>query len=58
MTVKEYLDTRAKTTYKKQIRILSASTKRYLGIWTLYPNAKIQSLKVTTKIIFIFIETP
>jgi len=58
MTVKEYLDTRAKTTYKKQIRILSVSTKRYLGTWVLYPNAEIQSIKITTKIIFIFIKTP
>lgn len=58
MTVKEYLDTRSQTTYKKQIRILDASTKKYLGTWILYPNAEIQSLKITTKIIFIFIKTP
>ena len=58
MTVKEYLDTRSKTTYKKQIRILDALTKKYIGAWNDYPTAKIYAVKVTTKIIFIFIETP
>lgn len=55
MTVKEYLDARPQTAYKKHIRILNAITKKYLGTWDMYATSYVVAAKVTTKIIFIFI---
>ncbi len=55
MTVKEYLENRPSTEYNKHIRILSATTKKSLGAWTEFANCQVVSVKVTTKIIFIFV---
>ena len=54
-TVRDYLENRKSTTYNKKIRILDNVSKKYLGEWIEFSEAIIKSIKITTKIIFIFI---
>ena len=55
MTVKEYIENRPFKTYGKKIRILSAKTHRNCGGWIENEKKKIKDIKITSKIIFIFI---
>ena len=56
MTVREYIENRPTELYGKKIRILDNKSHRNLGEW-LYNNANkpIKDIKITTKIIFIFV---
>ena len=55
MTVKEYIENRPFKLYGKKIRVLSAGTHKNMGDWLKYANATIKEVKITSKIIFIFI---
>ena len=54
-TVKDYLENRIYATYGKKIRILDKVSKKYLGKWIDFSEAIIKEIKITKKIIFIFI---
>lgn len=57
MTVKYFLDNRPQFTYGKKVRILDSRTKKYLGGASLYLLYPVKDYKVTTKYIFIYIQT-
>lgn len=53
--VRDYVENRNTMSYGKKIRILDSVSHKYLGDWITFSEAIIKSIKVTTKIIFIFI---
>lgn len=55
MTIREYIENRPSTAYHKKIRVLKANTHKNCGEWLQNENAIIKDIKITTKIIFIFI---
>lgn len=55
MTVKEYVFTRPKDTYGKHIRVLDQN-KKSCGEWWKNSNEKVTDVKITSKMIFIFIK--
>ena len=56
MNVIEYIRHRSESTYGKRIRILDNYTHRSLGPWTCNADRDIMDIKVTEKIIFIFVK--
>lgn len=54
MTVREYVYTRPKETYGRQIRLLDKDHK-YMGQWWVFPELEIKDIKITAKFIFIFV---
>ena len=54
MTVKEYVYSRDKSIYGRQMRLLDNNHK-YMGQWWLFPYKEVKEVKVTEKYIFIFI---
>jgi len=53
--VRDYVENRNTMSYGKKIRILDSVSHRYLGDWVAFSEAIIKKIKVTSKIIFIFI---
>ena len=56
-TVKDFLDNRPQFTYGKKVRILDSRTKKYIGGAMEYLFYPVESYKITTKYIFIYVKT-
>lgn len=56
LTVKEYLDRRSSDRYNKSIRILDKDTKKNCGNWLDNADRIVYNVKVTSKVLFIFIQ--
>ena len=55
MTVREYIENRPTELYGKKIRVLDNKSHRNLGEWLHNADKPIKDIKITTKIIFIFV---
>lgn len=55
-TVREYIENRPTELYGKKIRVLDVTTHKNLGEWLRNADKKIKDIKITEKIIFIFVK--
>ena len=55
MRVEEWIETRPRERYGRNIRILGLTSNKYMGCWTEYRSRIVLKVKVTTKYIFLYI---
>lgn len=56
MTVIEFMEQRNKMTIGKKVRVIESATGKYIGGAFVNADRHIYRVKVTTKIIFIFVD--